>query len=380
MDTAAKDSYVRYIEQGTKEQDKTDVAQWVQTTMFVVETKEHEKFMTCLTLYELGNCLLSGSADKTIRMWQMLQRNLECIEVIPKKEFVRNIDCVRELIFSTIQSRKLKVIEASRQPKDEFKNKHVKCITVEQGKVYAGCLNSSIEELMVMNHRLQEMEAPSKSWMQNKPINSISIYKDWVYSAILVIDSSKIKDRRRNNTAQTSIVPDKGALVRKVRLVKGRFSSRVVKEIIFCELGHLTFSMEIGAYGVSGKVDVSWVLNEIVEHDVLVVFNNWSNVERDGNVMITSTVMVTRYNGVGHVEDSWSLINHFMKLSTFEDAHKFGDDMDKILIGWLIERYSFKPQFKIGNIWRHSDDLGTVVCALWNIFDTILDGGTDDRV
>ncbi|KAH6824081.1 hypothetical protein C2S53_004047 [Perilla frutescens var. hirtella] len=108
--------------------------------------------------------------------------------------------------------------------------------------------------------------------------------------------------------------------------------------------------------------------NEIVEQDVVIVFNNWSNTERDGNVMITSTVMVALYNGVGNVEVSWSLINHFMMLSTFEDAHKVGDDMDKMLIGWLIARYSFEPKFKMGNIWRHSDDLWTIVCALWNIF------------
>lgn len=42
-------------------------------------------------------------------MWQMVQRNLECIEVIPTKESVRSIDSSGELIFATTQSHKLKV-------------------------------------------------------------------------------------------------------------------------------------------------------------------------------------------------------------------------------------------------------------------------------
>lgn len=44
------------------------------------------------------------------QMWQMQQRNLECIEVIPTKESIRIIDSLGELIFVTTQSHKLKVV------------------------------------------------------------------------------------------------------------------------------------------------------------------------------------------------------------------------------------------------------------------------------
>lgn len=85
------------------------------------------------------------------------------------------------------------MIDASRKAKDVFKNKRVKCMRVAQGKVYAGCSDSSIQELMITNNRHQEMKAPSKSWMQNKPISSISMYKEWLYGASLVVEGSKTK-------------------------------------------------------------------------------------------------------------------------------------------------------------------------------------------
>lgn len=86
-----------------------------------------------------------------------------------------------------------KVIDASRKARDVFKNKRVKCTRVSQGKVYAGCTDSSIQEMMIMNNRQQEIKAPSKSWMQTKPISTISMYKDWLYCANLVVEGSKLK-------------------------------------------------------------------------------------------------------------------------------------------------------------------------------------------
>lgn len=42
-------------------------------------------------------------------MWQMLQKNLECIEVVQTKEPIKSIDSWGELIFAATQSHKLKV-------------------------------------------------------------------------------------------------------------------------------------------------------------------------------------------------------------------------------------------------------------------------------
>ncbi|KAG8369930.1 hypothetical protein BUALT_Bualt14G0064500 [Buddleja alternifolia] len=153
-----------------------------QSATLVHEIKEHKKAVACFALYEPGNCLLSGSADKTIKMWQMLQRNLECIEVIPTKESIKSIDSSGELIFLTTQTHKLKVIDASRKTKDVFKNKRVKCVKLSQGKVYAGCTDSSIQELMITNNRHQEIKGPSKKVsLKGASILAMEVIKTFIW-------------------------------------------------------------------------------------------------------------------------------------------------------------------------------------------------------
>lgn len=101
---------------------------------------------------------------------------------------------------------------------------------------------------MIINNRHQEMKPPSKSWVQSKPITSISIYKDWLYSASLVVEGSKIKvvtinliflmihiqllscyhtligqemqEWRRGSRPQISIAPEKGGSVVAIEVVE----------------------------------------------------------------------------------------------------------------------------------------------------------------
>ncbi|GER52179.1 transducin/WD40 repeat-like superfamily protein [Striga asiatica] len=216
-----------------------------QTATLIQEMKEHKKAVTCFALYEPRNCLLSGSNDKTIKIWQMLQKNLECIEVIPTKESVRSIDACGELIFASTQSHKLKVIDASRKSKDVFKNKRVKCVRVSQGKVYGGCMDSSIQELMIVNNRQQEIKAPLKSWMQTKPISSVAMYKDWLYCASSAVEGSKIKEWRRSNKPQISIMPEKGASV---------VSMEVLEDFIYINCSTSMSSLQIWLRGTQQKV------------------------------------------------------------------------------------------------------------------------------
>ncbi|KAI7743452.1 hypothetical protein M8C21_011303, partial [Ambrosia artemisiifolia] len=184
------------------------------TTTLIADVKEHKKSVTCFALMEPGNYLLSGSTDKTIRIWQMFKRKMECIEVITTKDSIQSLETYGEMIFAVTQSHKMKVIDSSRKVKDVFKNKNVKCIKASQGKVYIGCMDSSIQELIIGNNRKQEIKAPSKSWrLQSKPINSIALYKDWLYSASTSIDGSRIKDWRKQSKAQVSVVPEKRANV-----------------------------------------------------------------------------------------------------------------------------------------------------------------------
>lgn len=51
-----------------------------------------------------------------------------------------------------------------------------------------------MQELAIANSRQQEIKAPSKIWsMKNKSVNSLAVYKDWIYSASSMVEASHIK-------------------------------------------------------------------------------------------------------------------------------------------------------------------------------------------
>ncbi|XP_058212483.1 putative E3 ubiquitin-protein ligase LIN isoform X2 [Rhododendron vialii] len=217
-----------------------------QTATLVLDMKEHKKAVTCFSLFEPGDCMLSGSADKTIRIWQMVRRKLECIEVIGMKESIQSLDTSGQLIFTVTQSHELKVIDSSRKARDLYKSKPVKCVRVIQGKVYVGCMDSSIQELAIENNREREIKPPSKIWMiQSRPVNSISVYKDWLYSASAVVDGSNIKEWRRQSKPQMSLLPDRGTNV---------LAMEVVEDFIYLNCSSSRSVLQIWLRGTQQKV------------------------------------------------------------------------------------------------------------------------------
>ncbi|XP_071727760.1 putative E3 ubiquitin-protein ligase LIN-1 [Rutidosis leptorrhynchoides] len=217
-----------------------------QTATLISDIKEHKKAVTCFTLYEPGNCLLSGSADKTIKIWQMCNIKMQCIEVITTKDTIQSLETCGEVIFAVTNNHKLKVFDSSRKVKDLFKNKQVKSIRASQGKLYIGCMDSSIQELIVGNNRQQEIKAQSNSWrIQNKPINSILLYKDWLYSASTCIDGSKIKDWRKLSKSQVCILPEKRANV---------VAMSIVEDFVYLNTNVSANNLEIWLRGTQQKV------------------------------------------------------------------------------------------------------------------------------
>ncbi|XP_055961330.1 putative E3 ubiquitin-protein ligase LIN-1 isoform X2 [Mercurialis annua] len=193
-----------------------------QSATLVSDLKEHKKAVTCFSLAEPGESLLSGSSDKTIRIWQMVNRKVECVQVIALKEPIQKITTYGQMIFVITQGHGIKVLDSSKSVvKDVFKNKKVKCMSAMQGKLYAGCMDSSIQELTMINNKEREIKPPTKSWiMQNKPINSIVLHKDWLYSASSNVEGSKIKELRTNYKPQMSIISDKSRNILAMEVVE----------------------------------------------------------------------------------------------------------------------------------------------------------------
>ncbi|XP_015573372.2 putative E3 ubiquitin-protein ligase LIN-1 [Ricinus communis] len=217
-----------------------------QSATLVWDLKEHKKAVTCFSLFELGERLLSGSADKTIRVWQMVNRKLECVEVIAMKEPIQKIETYGQTMFIITQGHGMKVLDSSRTVKDLCKNKKFKCMSAVQGKLYIGCTDSSIQELTMTNNREREIKPPMKSWMmQNKPINSIALHKDWLYSASSIVEGSRVKELRTHSKPQMSIAPDKGRYI----LALG-----VVEDFIYLNCSSSTSTLQIWLRGTQQNV------------------------------------------------------------------------------------------------------------------------------
>ncbi|OMO53646.1 hypothetical protein CCACVL1_28482 [Corchorus capsularis] len=217
-----------------------------QSATLVWDVKEHKKAVTCFSLFEPGEGLLSGSADKTIRVWQMVQKKLECIEVIAAKDPIKKLETYGQMIFMITQGHRIKVLDSLRSVNSMCKGKSVRCMKVVQGRIYAGCSDSSIQELLITSNHEREVKAPVKKWrMQSKPINSLIMYRDWLYSASSTVAGSNIREWRRNSEPQMSMTPEKGSNV---------VAMEVVEDFIYLNCSSSASSLQIWLRGTQQKV------------------------------------------------------------------------------------------------------------------------------
>ncbi|XP_050372846.1 putative E3 ubiquitin-protein ligase LIN-1 isoform X3 [Argentina anserina] len=217
-----------------------------QSASLVWDMKEHKKAVTCFSLLESKDSLLSGSLDKTIRVWQVVHKKMECTEVIETKEPIRHLNTCGDMIFALTRSHGIKVFDASRKAKDICTNKKVKCMVVIQGKIYAGCKDSSIQELSTTSNRAQEIKSAAKFWnLRRRPINAVVTYKDWLYSASSTVEGSNLKEWKRHGTPQMSLKTGKREKVMAVG---------ITEDFIYLNCSSSTNSIQIWLRGTQQKV------------------------------------------------------------------------------------------------------------------------------
>ncbi|KAH0933934.1 hypothetical protein HID58_011051 [Brassica napus] len=208
--------------------------------------KEHKSAVTCFSVSETGESVLSGSADKTIRIWQIVKGKLECVEVIKTKESIRKLEALGNMIFVITKGHKMKMLDSSRISQSIFKGKSVKSMVASQGKMYIGCIDSSIQELILANKREKEIRAPTRSWrIQNKPISSVVVYKDMLYSSSTHVEMSNIKDLRRSYEPQMSISAEKGSNI---------VAMSVVEDFIYLNRSSSTSTIQVWLRRTQQKV------------------------------------------------------------------------------------------------------------------------------
>ncbi|XP_038980484.1 putative E3 ubiquitin-protein ligase LIN-1 isoform X2 [Phoenix dactylifera] len=236
-----------------------------QRTMLVWEAKDHKRPVTCLTLFEPGDSLLSGSSDKTVRVWKMLQRKLECVEVIEMKDPIQKVESCGDKILVITQSHGLKVCHESRSIETTCKKKHVKCLTVVQGKVYLGCTDSSIQEVDIMANYKTEIRPPTKSWrMQNQAINSILVYKGWVYHAGVAVEGSSIKEWRKCCRPQISIAMERGTNVQAMSVVEDFIYLNCSSSPSIIQIWLRGMQQKVGRLAAGSKITSLLTANDII--------------------------------------------------------------------------------------------------------------------
>ncbi|KAJ7955118.1 RING-type E3 ubiquitin transferase [Quillaja saponaria] len=174
-----------------------------------LEVGDKSSGAVCSLIYYKG-LLCSGYSNGSIKVWKMVQRKLECVEVIDIKEPIHSLQAYGQNIFVITQGQRMKVVDESRKVRDIFKGKRAKCVKEVQGKLYIGCTDSSMLEYSVTYNRDIEIKTPSRSWRrQTRPVDSIVTYKDWLYCASVHVEGSTFKEWRRHEKPQISILTGK---------------------------------------------------------------------------------------------------------------------------------------------------------------------------
>ncbi|XXG84253.1 hypothetical protein AAC387_Pa10g1805 [Persea americana] len=236
-----------------------------QTAKLVWEVKEHKKAVTCFAHFEPGDGLLSGSADKTVRVWHMCRKRLECMEVIEMKEVIQKIDTHGQLIFIITQSHRLKVCNGTRTTQTICTSKHVKCIAVAQGKIFIGCTDSSIQEVDIVTAEMREIKATERSWwMQKQPINSIVLYKDWIYYASDTVEGSNFKEWRKCNGTQVSIAMERRTNVLALEVVEDFMYLNCSSSPTILEIWLREKHQKVGRLSAGGRITSLLTANGIV--------------------------------------------------------------------------------------------------------------------
>ncbi|KAG2619773.1 hypothetical protein PVAP13_3NG136200 [Panicum virgatum] len=236
-----------------------------QRAVIVREVKEHKKAVTCFALSETGENLLSGSADKSIRVWEMAQHKLECVEVIQTREAVQKLDICGEKILVLTQNNVLKFSCASRSSQTLYRGKHVKSLAVCQGKAYLGCTDLSIQELDMSVESKIEIMAPKRSWrIRKKSISAIVVYKDWMYCAGAQVEGSALKDwKKRCKPSMTLPIP-KGTSVEAMAVVEDFIYLNCSKSPSIIQIWLRGKQQKVGRLSAGSKITSLFAANDMI--------------------------------------------------------------------------------------------------------------------
>ncbi|KAF8719996.1 hypothetical protein HU200_024766 [Digitaria exilis] len=236
-----------------------------QRAVIIREVKEHKKAVTCFAISETGENLLSGSADKSIRVWEMAQRKLECVEVIQTREAVLKLDICGDKMLVLTQNNVLKFSCASRSSQTLYRGKHVKSLAVCQGKAYLGCTDLSIQELDMSVESKTEIRAPKRSWgVRKQSITSILVYKDWMYCAGAQVEGSALKDWKKRSKPNMTMPIPKGTSVEAMAVVEDFIYLNCSKSPSIIQIWLREKQQKVGRLSAGSKIVSLFTANDMI--------------------------------------------------------------------------------------------------------------------
>ncbi|KAI3953488.1 hypothetical protein MKW92_021138 [Papaver armeniacum] len=168
----------------------------------IKEIREHTKAVTCLDVIpSSGDKLYSGSLDKTIRVWTINSAEIHCIEVhdVKEREVVLGLAANARFACFASQATDVKVYNWNGTPRQINSNKNVKCLIINNSKLYCGCTNYSIREVDLSKGTSATFFPGSKKLLGKQAIHAIYIHGDLLFAGGSSVDGSDIHCITANN-------------------------------------------------------------------------------------------------------------------------------------------------------------------------------------
>ncbi|KAJ8762191.1 hypothetical protein K2173_007346 [Erythroxylum novogranatense] len=156
----------------------------------IQEVREHAKAVTCLYVSSTGDRLYSGSLDKTIRVWVIKPREINCLQVHDVKEAVHELVANPNVACFISQGTGVKVYDWSGSPKHLIINKNVKCLALTGSKLYCGCSGYSIQELDLSKFTATTFYSGTKKLLGKQSIHSIHAHEGTLFVGGSAVDGT----------------------------------------------------------------------------------------------------------------------------------------------------------------------------------------------
>lgn len=158
------------------------------------EYQEHTRAVTCMAILPSVERLYSGSNDRTVRVWSFGRKGLRREQVIELKEYVSNLVVSNNILCFTPQGAGIKVLAWSGSPKILNPKEYIKSLALEQGKLYCGSLEHSIQEVDLATGAITTIQSGSRKLLsKGSPIYAMQVSDGLLYSASTPTDGAAIK-------------------------------------------------------------------------------------------------------------------------------------------------------------------------------------------